>query len=304
MKWTTKAAIQRLLSTIPYGSRAYYLGQKRVGGFRNFTIDSKLHQGERVLACLWSSGDDLCGDRAIEIGTGWVPTIPLLFWLYGQGECFTYDITRLLKEELLLKAVDQFLRKRDLLEGKERKPDFSRFEQLAMYKSSNLTAAEIMQKCQLNYHAPVDAANSPHPHDSIDLIYSNTVLEHVDPQSVHRLFQKAYNILKPDGKMLHLIDMSDHFSHRDPSITSVNFLQFSEEEFRRYNSKFLYQNRWRASTWRQIFEQHGFEIVAWQANVNEKAKKALPSLRLDKHFANLDEEDICISSVCVLARKP
>jgi hypothetical protein len=31
--------------------------------------------------------------------------------------------------------------------------------------------------------------------------------------------------------LVHNIDFTDHFSHSDPSISSVNFLQFSESQW-------------------------------------------------------------------------
>ena len=58
MKWTTKARIQRVLSVVPAGKSIYYLGQRSVGSFRNFNIDSKVRQGLSLLESLFAIGED------------------------------------------------------------------------------------------------------------------------------------------------------------------------------------------------------------------------------------------------------
>src|ERR1700676_4800834 len=107
MKWTTKARIQRLLSAIPAGRAAYYLGQRTVGGLRNFNIDAKVTQGLSLLESLFAIGEDVVDRRTVEIGTGWAPVVPLLFWAYGQQRCDTFDVTPLLKQRLVLKTIEQ-----------------------------------------------------------------------------------------------------------------------------------------------------------------------------------------------------
>ena len=38
-------------------------------------------------------------------------------------------------------------------------------------------------------------------------------------------------MLSPQGLALYYIDLSDHFSHDDHSISAINFLQFSDEQW-------------------------------------------------------------------------
>jgi ubiquinone/menaquinone biosynthesis C-methylase UbiE len=134
------------------------------------------------------------------------------------------------------------------------------------------------------------------------VVYSNTVLEHVPQSAIPGIFAEACRVLKPGGFLLHLIDMSDHFSHTDSSITSINFLTFSEKAFRRYNTQFLYQNRLRVTDWRRIVEE-GALIRVWQTNVNKKALEHLPYLRIGDSFKGLSPNDLCTSSVVVVAQK-
>jgi hypothetical protein len=130
------------------------------------------------------------------------------------------------------------------------------------------------------------------------------VLEHVPLTEVHRLFDKAWRMLRPNGYMLHLIDPSDHFSHSDRSVTAINFLRFSEDQFARFNSPFLFQNRMRASAWRSLIESHQFEITTWRARVDDAALSRLPMLPIDESFRHLSAEDLCTTAIWVLAKRP
>jgi hypothetical protein len=307
MKWTTKAFIQRILSNMPGGKNIYYLGQFYVGGLRRFTIEDKVQQCGRMLKGLQESNVAVADLSSVEIGTGWVPVVPLFFWLFGQKECNTYDISRLLTQSLVVEAAKQLLNHpiaETLPSHADGVREFEKRKQsLKSLIAANAGGNDILEYCGIHYHAKADAAKTQLPSASIDIVYSNTVFEHVPQQELAGLFAESRRILQPSGYILHLIDMSDHFAHSDPSISPINFLQFSEKSFTKYNSYFLYQNRLRVSAWRQIITEQGFEIVYWQPNVDEKALKHLTLLHLDEAFENLKADEICTSSVCVLARK-
>lgn len=307
MRWTTKALIQRFLSSVPLGEKTYFVGQRLAGGFRQFRIDGKIHQGQRLLKCLNQAGADLNGKNVVEVGTGWSPIVPLLFWLYGQGECTTFDTSKYLKDKLVIETARQIVNTPSAQLTPDKNPSSLAFAErqglLSILVGKNACAKDILDVAQICYRAPADASKTEFDDESVDIVYSNTVLEHVPLAEIHGLFDESHRILKPGGSILHLIDLSDHFYHGDSSITSINFLQFSETKFAKYNSRFLFQNRLRASAWREIIQSHGFEIVCWQVRVNEKAMKELPSLELDDAFSDLSAEDLCTSSVCVVANR-
>lgn len=308
MRWTTKALIQRVLSSIPAGDAIYYLGQRYAGGFRDFRIDSKVQQGVALLGCLSELGQGIAERRAVEIGTGWTPVIPLLFWLNGQEECHTYDIRTLLKPSLVVESAKQFDNVPSSASVSQGAGDgrYSFEERKRILRdlvAAGAAAHEIMRCCNIHYHAPADAGGTNLSDAYVDVVYSNEVLEHVVESTLSRLFSESHRIIRPGGYMVHLIDPSDHFSHSDRAISSINFLQYSEDSFSKYNSRFIFQNRLRASTWRKMIEDHGFEIVGWRAEVDANAMHQLPLMRLDRAFSEMTAEDICTTSIYVLARR-
>ncbi|ALG67824.1 methyltransferase domain-containing protein [Beggiatoa leptomitoformis] len=98
------------------------------------------------------------------------------------------------------------------------------------------------------------------PDNSIDLILSNSVLEHVD--NLENLFIELKRILKPTGKMLHLVDYRDHF-FKYP----YHFLQFSKKTWHSYlNPGDL--PVWRLREQLEIFQQIGFVVEMMEQHID------------------------------------
>jgi SAM-dependent methyltransferase len=296
-----------MLSKTPGGAGLYHRGQFYFGQLRDFKVDSKVGLGRRLLKALIKSGTTIAEQRTVAIGTGWVSTVPILFWLFRQRECDTYDVSKILAPSLVVEAASQLIThplSHELLADDQRRREVEERKQaLKALIERGASGPDILKYCNIRYHAPADAANTKLASGSVDVVYSNTVLEHIPEPEINQLFVESRRILRPGGHIVHLIDMNDHFIYTDQSISSINFLQFSEQSFRKYNSKFLYQNRLRASRWRQIISNHGFEIVYWQPNTNNEVLNGLSSFRLSEEFASMEPDDLCTTSVYVVAKK-
>ena len=301
MNWKTKAGIQRWLDKIPQGKSIYKLGQTKLGGFKSYRVNSRLAQAQELLQAIYTSGNDVVDKHGVEIGTGWVPVIPLIFWLYGVDQVATLDIEHLLDYGLTIQAARQLL---EWAEGnKKNQLQADRLATLRQYLCNGNASHTLLQDTNITYQAPADAANTNYPNESIDFIFSNTVLEHIDASVVYPILEVSWRILKPNGFIAHLIDMSDHFAHADRSITNINFLQFEDCAFAQYNSSFLYQNRLRADDWHKALLDTGFEIVHWDTNVCQRSLIAAESMTVASRFKNKSTINLCTVKVVVVARK-
>ena len=63
------------------------------------------------------------------------------------------------------------------------------------------------------------------------------------------------------GITTHSIDYSDHYARSDPSVSRLNFLRYSDAEWRPFNSGKQYVNRLRHSDYLRLFREAGFAIV-------------------------------------------
>ena len=94
--------------------------------------------------------------------------------------------------------------------------------------------------------------------------------------------------------MYHDIDMTDHFSHTDSRITSINFLKFSAKEWTKYsNNPFAYHNRLRIYDYSKIFQNTGFRIILQNNKIDEKAINTINrSFALDPNYQSRKIEDL------------
>ena len=59
--------------------------------------------------------------------------------------------------------------------------------------------------------------------------------------------------LKKNGMISAIIDYSDHYAHTDPAIGLLNFLNYSSDDWKKYNHESHYQNRLRHYEYIDIF---------------------------------------------------
>lgn len=140
--------------------------------------------------------------------------------------------------------------------------------------------------------------------ESIDFLFSQATFEHV--REPIRCIGEIGRVLKQNGITAHCIDLRDHRNFDDP----LGFLQVSDakwatlmDEYCRVDGS-LYMNRWRAPDFRQAFQDAGFEILEFQAEmrvVDEKFNSVYPMV--DKRFAIFPKEDLNIETLFIVARK-
>lgn len=102
---------------------------------------------------------------------------------------------------------------------------------------------------------------------------------------------------------MHSVDTSDHFQHTDPTITKINFLQFSDEEWEKIaGNEFSYHNRLRLSDYLTLFKEF-FEVVSLETNIDEESVKAVESgFPLSDRFKTYSVEDLCSTSFHIMLR--
>lgn len=106
---------------------------------------------------------------------------------------------------------------------------------------------------------------------------------------------------------MHRIALCDEFAIVDASITSANFLRFSEREWQRFvGSGLAYNNRLRSVQHRELLEQTGFDIVIHRTRLDPKAFEAIQAGTLPVHpeFAGLPPEELATFFLWIVGRRP
>lgn len=138
----------------------------------------------------------------------------------------------------------------------------------------------------------------PWPDDTFDLVWSNSVLEHV-PEPVPTL-SEVRRVLRPGGWTVAMIDLESHLGGRRDPQRMYEFLRYPGWLWWLMSSnRSTYLNRLRRSEWREAFAASGLEIVAEDAVLSDRP---VAEFRTVPYLRNLSDEDLLTRRFTVTAR--
>ena len=279
LNWKLKSLIQRTCAALPVGQESvYYFLQSNFGSMRRAPDPfPNLEDAATIGSELLDLGFRFDGKRVMEVGTGRRLDMPLAFHLMGAASTATVDLHQYLRPEYALAALRVMLERRNdvvrifsPLVGSDMLT--RRLDRLASVQSIE----QLLALTGIEYHSPVDATKTSLPSASIDLQFSYTVFEHIPREVLLGILSECSRLLKPGGYACHHIDLSDHFAHDDASITFINFLQFDEREWSRYNdNQFAYQNRMRVTDFEKLYKEARHKPVLWKPFTDKRGLAAL-----------------------------
>ena len=105
--------------------------------------------------------------------------------------------------------------------------------------------------------------------------------------------------------MCHFIDNSDHWEHNDKSISTVNFLKFSDSVARLLCSGHPrnYQNRMRHFEYIKLLEASGFTIDRDESEVDKNALRDLKHIDVCKRYRDTPHEQLAVLRSYVVASR-
>ncbi len=128
---------------------------------------------------------------------------------------------------------------------------------------------------------------------SIDVIFSHSVLEHVN--DLEQLIMDLKKYIKPNGTMIHVVDYRDHF-FKYP----FHFLLYSKKTWNKYlNPGDL--PRWRISDHVNHFKKQGFNTLVLHQEFNEQKFNKIKS-RIHSEFSTYPENDLKTVSGVILVK--
>ncbi|MFP5377828.1 MAG: class I SAM-dependent methyltransferase [Acidimicrobiia bacterium] len=303
--WRTKAALQRVLSSVPGGARLNYLLQRHV------THGVPISDG-RLRAAVGSARAHLdafsghavpmtpAGEATFfEFGAGWDLHVAITLYALGVGSQVVVDRTPHARPDLVDDVAARLARDEALDEAAH-----ARLRSGAGGASTRRTARQKASAFGITYLAPADARATELASGCVDCVTSTSTLEHIPRADIGPILRECRRILRPGGVASFVIDYSDHYSHFDRSITPFNFLRYSERRWRRYNSSIQFQNRMRHSEYVDMFRATGFEIVHDSALVDEGRLAELRSVPLAAEFTRFELADVARTGAHVVLRAP
>jgi SAM-dependent methyltransferase len=156
---------------------------------------------------------------------------------------------------------------------------------------------EILDRCNARYLMKGLESLRLIETGSVDLIFSQAVLEHVRRRDFIETMRECRRILRSDGICSHTVDLRDHLGG------ALNNLRFGdsiwESEF--FARSGFYTNRISYTEMQRLFKQAGFEVDV--GGVRRWAVLPTPRSRLAREFRNVPEEELRVSEFDVLLRQ-
>ena len=117
----------------------------------------------------------------------------------------------------------------------------------------------------------------------IDLFVSNNVLEHIPQNTLEGIFREFRRLGSEKVVMSHNIDMGDHHSYVDKSITKYNYRQYNKYVWWIFNNSINYQSRLCFSDYKKVHNTTRWKIIQEEigkGNYEEWIKK----VKISKDF--------------------
>ena len=199
-----------------------------------------------------------------------------MFYFLDVGDFANKDIN--LYKDLIKKLINEgYLEKFDINE------DFS-FDELLNFSNAKYMTSGINDLKKLD-------------NDSIDYIFSHSVLEHVRLFEIDELISQMYRVIKPGGIVSHNINYKDHLCE------SLNNLRFSSKTWESdlFANSGFYTNRIPATKMHSMFKNVGFKIL--RENFGKWDKLPIPRLKISDEFKAFSDEELINCTSSFIAQK-
>jgi SAM-dependent methyltransferase len=294
MRWYFKASVQKLLSMLPCGRTFNHFLQEHYGEIHKLKIEDRLEEIKQVFAApIAERFGGLSNRQIVEIGTGWVPVLPITLALMG-AQCRTFDVVRHLGKERTISTLAEVSKHIEVSGARERRRDS--FEAVEV--------EEILEEVGAHYKAPVDTTRLPVKSNSQHATVSRLVLQHIPPQILPHVLKELYRILKPGGLSIHRVNLHDEYAQVDPRVTLVNFLAYPSWFWDNFgNNPIKYVNRARYPYYLDLFGDSGFRVLSLSKKLDKRSFDALSTMKIAKEFRHYSKEELATIGFTVILEK-
>ncbi|WP_114905453.1 hypothetical protein [Ornithinimicrobium murale] len=303
-RWWVKAAAQGVLAATPGGGVLGDAVRRRLRGpaLAEDYFLSKWHHVEQHLRALGNPGGvALRRTRAIEVGTGWFPIVPLGLAVHG-GTVVTIDVGNHTDPQRVRLAMQVLS---DLAAtGRIRVGSADRLALLRTLLGSptDTPAPDLLAPLGITLRIgdARDLAGMPETHGA-NLLVSNNTLEHIPAETMRGIFEEFGRVGSGDARMSHYVDLADHYAGYDPRISEFHFLTLSPRRWRLANNRLGYQNRLQLSDYHRLLAETGWRVT--KETLTRRGRGDLDELRLVHPFTTMPVRELLVVKAHLVTRR-
>ena len=277
--WFIKIIIKIILSRL---SINYSLWRK-IGIFRNGRMNELEYSRKIFFGHLNDMREirDIKNPTILEIGPGDGISTAIYASELNSTKVYLIDV-----DDYADKDIKKYIRIIETIDKKNKK-DISKINSIA----------EILKKFNAHYLTNGIESLKTIKDESIDYLFSHSVLEHIKLSEFESFIKEIHRIMKPKGLISHNINFKDHLGE------SLNNYRFSEKiwESNLFANSGFYTNRIPARKMHNSFKEVGFNLL-WE---NFSAWPNLPIDRklIHKDFDHFSDNDLINCTSAFIAEK-
>jgi hypothetical protein len=216
---------------------------------------------------------------------------------------WTYDIVPLTDRDRLAATFGRFVEWRDRNALSHLLPSAmtARVSQLAALSERAKSEDPVALLGSMGIHVRVqDARHTDLAPASVDVFTSSAVLEYIPRPAIAALFAEFRRVARAGAVSSHYINLADQYHYFDRSISPLNFLRFSEGQWRIFNSPLTPLNRLRHSDYQALLRDSGWRIIADEPDRGTAAD--LDRVPLAEAFRRYEQQDLLVLTVFISAQ--
>ena len=270
VRWLAKTVVQRVISLSPNKHELNHLLQRFTArdGIDSGHVLNRAAMVQRHLRALEMIGVQRVegalppGTSVLELGTGWHPVVPMIFFLLGADRIVTVDHVDHLTSDALVHAARVVLETVDDHSLKAEVGDLvvERIERLRRVAAPAAAADLATLVEELGLERQIGDVLELRLAQPVDIVTSNHVLEHLPEAILGPVLAACFGLVRPGGVMSHAADLIDHGHYVDHRLGEFNYLRFTERQWRIIGNDVQYENRLRLPSYRAAYSGAGVPI--------------------------------------------
>lgn len=222
----------------------------------------------------------------------------ILFYLKGAEKIYGFDINYNFSFKIAKQLVKVIYQNLDLVsDALGVKYDLLKDRCEKIHNSD--TEKILFSNLNFEYNAPGDVRSTKLKSNTLDIIFSYGVIEHIPTKDLIEVLSETKRIMRKDGRHYHVIGTHDHYSYAGLG-NGVNFLRYSSWHwFLMTGNSLSYHNRLRISDYQRIFKNLGFRVEYQDKELLTKNLKILETLPINIMFQGYSKEDLAASTYYV-----
>lgn len=307
MGWRLKSFQFKVFSALPGGTRLYNFAQDHITKSTHAST-ARVEQKIKVGLDFWDwleaqhLSEQLVNGRLLDMGSGWHPTIPVLWHSFGNNDQTLADICPNMNARQVADTIACY---REIVEN----PHWTHRSSLKRLPGTPATsspdAASALRPMGIHYEAPYGDYLQKRP-DHFDMVICTQVLQHI-PKAVHlQIFKELFHCMKPGAFFHATVHFVGQFRSPDLRHGQYEHLVPSPATWDKWiNSSLMGFNRLKGPDYRETLEQSGFRIREFRlVTPTEEDIAELRRTKVHPSFNRYSEQELATHGVFFVAQKP